>query len=137
AAVAAAPLEKRSGFQFGGVNLAGCDFGMTTYGYSGVTWCPTTSQISHFTNQGANLIRLPVGWQYLVGSNVASTSLDQTYLATYDALVQGVLNTGAYAIIDIHNYARWNGGVVGTDVSGQYFANLWSLLAAKYKTTRG
>lgn len=106
---------------------------MTTYGYSGVTWCPTTSQISHFTNQGANLIRLPVGWQYLVGSNVASTSLDQTYLATYDALVQGVLNTGAYAIIDIHNYARWNGGVVGTDVSGQYFANLWSLLAAKYK----
>jgi hypothetical protein len=106
---------------------------MNTWGWSGVTWCPTTSQISHFVNQGANTIRVPVGWQYLVGNAVASTSLNETYFAQYDSLVTGVTNTGAYAIIDIHNYARWESGVVGTDVSGQYFANLWSLLAAKYK----
>jgi len=106
---------------------------MNVWGGSGVVWCPTTSQISHFTSQGANLIRLPVGWQYLVANNVASTSLNQTFVAQYDNLVQSVLNTGAYAIIDIHNYARWDGKVVGTDVPGQYFANLWGLLAAKYK----
>jgi aryl-phospho-beta-D-glucosidase BglC (GH1 family) len=106
---------------------------MNVWGGSGITWCPSTSQISHFTNQGANLIRLPVGWQYLVGNNVASTSFDDAYIQKYDALVQGVLNTGAYALIDIHNYGRWNSGVVGSEISGQYFANIWSLLAAKYK----
>jgi endoglucanase len=57
--------------------------------------------------------RLPFGWQYMVGNNQASTSLDQTFLSKYDALVQGVLKSGGYAMLDLHNYARWNGAVVG------------------------
>lgn len=81
----------------------------------------------------ARSIRLPVGWQYLVGNNPASTSLDPSFFATYDALVQGVTSRGAYAIIDIHNYGRWNSGVIGVDgPSNAAFASLWSLLAKKY-----
>ena len=57
--------------------------------------------------------RLPFGWQYMVGNNQASTSLDATFLSKYDTLVQGVLKSGGYAMLDLHNYARWNGGVVG------------------------
>jgi hypothetical protein len=60
-----------------------------------------------------NSIRLPFGWQYMVGNNQASTSLDATFLGKYDILVQAVLNSGGYAMLDLHNYARWNGGIVG------------------------
>jgi hypothetical protein len=59
-------------------------------------------------------IRLPVGWQYLVGSTTdsSSTTLDATFFATYNN-VTSVTDSGAYAIIDVHNYARWNGEIIG------------------------
>ncbi|RSH78047.1 uncharacterized protein EHS24_002502 [Apiotrichum porosum] len=135
ASVTALPItfNRRSALPFvGGVNLAGCDFGMSTDGTSGTSYCPGTSQISHFVDQGANVFRLPVGWQYLMTS-ASSTSLDGSQVSTFDTMLQAVTATGAYALIDIHNYARWNGAIIGqggpTDAQ---FAKLWSLLATKY-----
>lgn len=49
----------------------------------------------------------------MVGNNQASTSLDETFFASYDKLVQASLAAGAYVMLDLHNYARWNGGIVG------------------------
>jgi len=38
-------------------------------------------------------------------------------------------------IIDIHNYARWNGGIIGQGgPTNAQFASLWSQLATKYKS---
>ncbi|TGO60409.1 hypothetical protein BOTNAR_0146g00220 [Botryotinia narcissicola] len=129
-----------------GTNIAGFDFGCTTDGT-----CLTNKilpalkslnngpdgigQMAHFVSKtGHNIFRLPVGWQYLVNNNLGGT-LDSSNLATYDQLVQGCLATGATCIIDIHNYARWNGGIIGqggpTDAQ---FASLWTQLAAKYKS---
>ncbi|KAK8844834.1 hypothetical protein IAR55_006684 [Kwoniella newhampshirensis] len=126
-------ITKRALPRLGGVNLAGCDFGINPDGSSGTSYCPGTEQIAHFINDGANVFRLPVGWQYLVDSNSASTSLDATFFATYDNLVQSVTSQGAYAMIDIHNYARWNGQIVGQGgPSNADFARLWSLLATHY-----
>ncbi|TGO58471.1 hypothetical protein BELL_1289g00010 [Botrytis elliptica] len=107
-----------------GTNIAGFDFG-----------CTTDGQMTHFVSKtGHNIFRLPVGWQYLVNNNLGGT-LDSSNLATYDQLVQGCLATGATCIIDIHNYARWNGGIIGqggpTDAQ---FVSLWTQLAAKYKS---
>jgi len=68
-------------------------------------------QMTHFVNDDKyNVFRLPVGWQFLT-NNVATGTLDQANFAKYDALVQACLATGASCIIDIHNYARWNGQV--------------------------
>lgn len=37
-------------------------------------------------------------------------------------------------MIDIHNYARWNGAIIGQGgPTNAQFASLWSQLAAKYK----
>lgn len=59
--------------------------------------------------------------------------LDAVNLASYDKLVQGCLSTGAHCIIDVHNYARWNGQIVGQGgPSNAQFASLWSQLATKY-----
>jgi endoglucanase len=47
--------------------------------------------------------------------------------------MQSCLKTGAYCVIDVHNFARWNGEIVGhggpTDAQ---FADLWTQLATKY-----
>jgi endoglucanase len=90
--------------------------------------------MNHFVkDDGLNTFRLPVGWQYLVDNTLGGT-LNAANWANYDALVQGCLSSGAaLCIIDIHNYARWNGAVVGQGgPTNAQFTNLWTQIATKY-----
>ena len=89
--------------------------------------------MKHFVHvDKLNAFRLPVGWQYLVNGRLGGT-LDAGNLAKYHSLVQSCLTTGAYCIIDIHNYARWNGQIIGQGgPTDDQFASLWSQLAKKY-----
>ncbi|KFY81961.1 hypothetical protein V500_10939 [Pseudogymnoascus sp. VKM F-4518 (FW-2643)] len=129
-----------------GVNIAGFDFGCGNtngdYSSSGVT-APLASQghadgvgqMNHFVrDDGLNVFRLPVCWQYLVNGVLGGT-LDSNNFGVYDQLVQGCLATGAYCVVDIHNYARWNGQIVGQSggaVTNGHLASVWYQLAAKY-----
>ncbi|MCJ1432836.1 hypothetical protein MMC27_002194 [Xylographa pallens] len=123
--------------QFAGVNIAGCDFGCDTSGdCTGTTSCPPSAgaaQMQHFvTNDKLTCFRLPVGWQYLVANTLGGT-LDPTFFASYNQLVQACLATGAHCIVDLHNYARWNGGIVGQGgPTNAQLNSVWSQLAAKY-----
>lgn len=148
-AALAAPLEERQSsgkVKYAGVNIAGFDFGCSTDGsctqsagpnaspYDIVTNGNAIPQMNHFVKDDKlNAFRLPVGWQYLVASPGAT--LTSANFAHYDALVQGCLNSGAsLCIIDIHNYARWNGAIIGQGgPTNAQFANTWSQIAAKYK----
>lgn len=62
---------------------------------------PPISQITHFTNQGVNVIRLPFGWQR-IEPNGAGTGISSSFLAEYDNYVQTALKAGAYVILDLH-----------------------------------
>jgi endoglucanase len=133
--------------RFAGVNIAGFDFGCGTDGtcntskvYPPVTNMPPyysnpdgAGQMNHFyKDDHMNIFRLPVGWQYLVNNQLGGT-LDSTNLGYYDQLVQSCLSTGAYCIIDIHNYARWNGAIIGQGgPSNDQFVSVWKQLAQKY-----
>jgi len=92
--------------------------------------------MTHFVNDdGYNVFRLPVGWQFLT-NNVLGGPINQANMAEYDALVQTCLATGASCIIDIHNYARWNGGIIGQGgPTNAQFAATWSAIATMYKNT--
>jgi len=47
--------------------------------------------------------------------------------------MQACLSTGAYCMIDIHNFARWNGGIIGQGgPTDEQFVGLWTALATKY-----
>lgn len=130
--------------QFGGVNIAGFDFG--SYDTCGkVTQAPYVdpnnyvAQINHFVKDDKlNAFRLPVSWQYLVnqfdGADLGLNRLSQSNFAIYDSLVSGCLDAGAsLCIIDLHNYARFNGKIIGQDgPSAAQFASIWSQLATKY-----
>jgi endoglucanase len=126
--------------RFAGVNIAGFDFGMVTTGTQDQSQIIDESsdgvnQMRHFVNDDKfNIFRLPTGWQYIVANNLGG-SLSSSNFGKYDTLVQGCLNLGAYCIVDIHNYARWNGGIIGQGgPSDAQFVNLWTQLATHYKS---
>jgi endoglucanase len=67
--------------------------------------------MQHFVkDDGYNVFRLPVGWQYLT-YNQSTGVLNETQFSNYNMLVSDCLSTGAYCEIDIHNYARYDGQV--------------------------
>lgn len=82
----------------------------------------------HFKNDlGLNIFRLPVAWQYLA-DNKLGVDFNADNLAKYDTLVQACLDTGAKCIIDLHNYARWNGNIIGQSngaVTDEHLTNAW------------
>ncbi|KAF5370416.1 hypothetical protein D9757_013143 [Collybiopsis confluens] len=132
--------QRATKVRFAGVNIAGYDFGMVITGTQDLTQVVDeasdgTTQMKHFVNNDKfNLFRLPTGWQFLA-NNVLGGTLNSANLARYDALVQGCLATGAFCIVDIHNYARWNGGIIGQGgPTDDQFVSLWTQLATKYKS---
>lgn len=84
--------------------------------------------MQHFVeDDGLNVFRLPVCWQYLVNWDLGGP-LDPTNFGVYDELVQACLSTGASCVVDIHNYARWENQIVGQSngaVTGDQLASIW------------
>jgi len=63
-------------------------------------------------------------------------TLDRNNMGDYNQLVRGCLSTGAFCIIDIHNYARFEGQIIGQGgPTNAQFANLWSQLASMVCST--
>lgn len=90
--------------------------------------------MNHFVKDDTlNTFRLPVGWQFLTNGQLGG-QLNSNNAGQYDRLVQGCLNSGAaLCIMDIHNYARWNGKIVGQGgPSNAQLADIWKQLATKY-----
>ena len=115
--------------------MAGFDFGVSTSGAQDFSQIqtPDNAQMTHFVNDdGFNIFRLPAGWQFLLNNNLGGT-LDSNNFNRYNSLVQACLATGSYCILDVHNYARWNGAIVGQGgPTNAQLANIWSQLASKY-----
>ncbi|KAI0181129.1 glycoside hydrolase family 5 protein [Hypoxylon sp. FL1284] len=125
--------------QYLGVAIAGGDFGCQIDGScpTGSTQLPVNddgiAQMKHFVqDDDINILRLPISWQFLVNNKLGG-ALDATNMAKYDQLVQACLDTGANCMIDIHNFARWNGGIIGQGgPTDDQFVSLWKQLATKY-----
>lgn len=94
-------------------------------------------QMQHWTSispKPLNMFRLPISWQFLVNNQLGG-DLDTTNIAKYDQLVQSCLSTGAYCMIDIHNFARWNTEIIGQGgPTADQFVSLWTQLATKYSS---
>jgi endoglucanase len=139
------PAPSAGRVRFAGANIAGFDFGCgidgtcdTTKAFDVAVKGNGVQQMQHFVkDDGLNAFRLPVSWQFLVNNKLGGP-LDATNLAMYDNLVQGCVTAGAaMCIIDVHNYARWNGMIIAQTPGGptnDQYASLWSQLATKYKS---
>ena len=78
--------------------------------------------------QGFNIFRLPFAMERMAPNGLTS-ALGAAYLANYTAIVDHITSKGAWAIVDPHNFGRYNGAII-TDTAG--FQTFWTNLAANY-----
>lgn len=119
----------------GGVNLAGAEFGSAVPGTvdSDYTW-PTTAELDYFHDQGMNVARVPFLWERMQPQ--LNGALNASYLAALDTLVAHATTIGIKLILDPHNYARYNGNLIGSaQVPDAAFADFWSRLSTHYKSS--
>jgi endoglucanase len=117
-----------------GVNLAGAGFGTKNlpgrYGFDYIY--PKAHEIDYFIDKGMSIFRMAFRWERI--QHQLGGPLDSTELERMTKAVNYATSHGAYVILDIHNYARYHGKVVGGgSVSFEDFAHVWSLLAQHFK----
>jgi Ca2+-binding RTX toxin-like protein len=110
-----------------GINLSGAEFGKgNVYGRDYAY--PTVTDLALYTSHGIDLVRLPVKWERL--QPVAGGPLDPAELGHLKAFLGDATASGAAVIVDLHNYGRYNGAVLGSaGASNADFAAFWKTLA--------
>lgn len=117
-----------------GVSLAGAEFGSevlpgiyrTHYIY------PDVTSVDYFQAKGMNLVRLPFRWERLQPTLYqAFDAAEQKRLGDF---VSAANSRGVTVLLDPHNYARYQGNVVGSiALPNAAFADFWSRLAVLFK----
>ncbi|KAK6529444.1 hypothetical protein TWF281_008617 [Arthrobotrys megalospora] len=118
-------------FDLFGVNEAGAEFGTKIPGVLGTdfTW-PTHESIQYFLDKGFNAIRVPILLERVAppANGLKDPSkYNQGYLSGLYGTISYITANGGKAIIDVHNFGRYNGQIL-TDVEG--FGNFWQALSS-------
>eukprot|EP00038_Savillea_parva_P004351 m.136732 g.136732 ORF g.136732 m.136732 type:complete len:398 (+) comp11443_c0_seq4:209-1402(+) len=115
-----------SGMEFGSSKLPGLPF--KDYAQ------PSNDSVAYFAAANFNLIRLPFLWERL--QPTLRSPLDPAYSKLIAQTVESALShDGMSVLLDVHNYARYRGSVIGEsggNVTAADFADLWSRLAQVY-----
>jgi len=113
-----------------GSNESGGEFGDGKYpGIWGKDFIfPSTSAIQTLINDGYNIFRVPFAMERMAPGSITG-SLDSNYLRNLTEVVNFITNAGKYAILDPHNYGRYNGAII-TDTNS--FQTFWTNLAKQF-----
>ena len=116
-----------------GVNLSGAEFGESqlpgAYG-SSYTY-PTPAEIDYYRAVGMNVVRIPFRWERL--QRALGGGLDPTEFSRLSYIVGYATSHGVSVLIDPHNYARYNGNLIGSGaVPNAAFADFWSRVAQQF-----
>lgn len=113
-----------------GVNLAGAEFSPPNgsfYEY------PTQAEIDYEAFKGMSVIRVPVEWERLQPS--LGGALDPSQLSSLDGVVDRATQDGLRVVIDLHNYGKYDGNLIGgSSVSNAQFADFWQKMASHYSS---
>ncbi|CZR57275.1 related to cellulase precursor [Phialocephala subalpina] len=118
--------------EFLGVNESGAEFGTTSIpGTLGTdyTW-PNTSAIKTLMDKGMNIFRIPFLMERLAQGTMTA-SLDATYLAALKTTVEFITTAGGHAIVDPHNFGRYDGTIFTSTSDFQAF---WTNVATEFAT---
>lgn len=119
---------------FKGVSLASAEFGETHLPgvYATDYIYPNQDEVDYYKAKGMNTIRLPFRWERL--QRTLNQAFDSTELGRFDEFVTQTTAKNMYVLLDPHNYARYNGNLVGSSqVPNSAFADFWGRLADLYK----
>jgi endoglucanase len=114
-----------------GTNLSGAEFGSTHLPgvYTANYTYPITQEYDYFIkDKKMRLIRIPFLWERI--QQAANGALDAGELGRLTTAVNAITTRGGIAILDVHNYARYYGVVIGGDggTPNATFADLWTRL---------
>lgn len=113
-----------------GVNLTGAEY---DYAFQ----LPDAESALYFVKKGMNSIRIPFKWEYLQPAAELGKPLDfnKGNAKKYAALVKQLTDAKITVIIDMHNYMRYQSGVIGVDsiATTQHYSSIWSDFARQYK----
>ncbi|MBN8959443.1 MAG: cellulase family glycosylhydrolase [Rhizobiales bacterium] len=114
-----------------GMNLAGAEFGNgSRYGYDYIY--PTAEELDYFKAEGMDLIRLPFRWERVqpaLGGELNPEEVGRIVTFLNEAQARGI-----HVVLDVHNYGRYNGQVIGSDiVPVSAFGDFWSKLSSALK----
>ena len=122
-----------AGLALTGVNIAGAEFksaqlpGRPNFDYV----YPNAQEIAYFASKGVNVFRVPVLWERL--QPALNAPLDRAELKRLQDTVSLIERSGASVVIDIHDFGRYRGGVVGgAAVPLGAFGDLWSRIATLF-----
>src|ERR1043165_425658 len=119
--------------QYTGLNLAGADFGVVGGAYGSSYLYPNQTEVDYFLSKGMNIARLPFLWERLQPS--LNAALDSAESNRLDTFVSTTTSKGMYVMLDPHNYARYNGNLIGSaSVPVTAFSNFWWRVANIYRT---
>lgn len=128
-----------------GVNLAGAAFGVerivkggargkhgTDYVYPVEPFAPGYRSPGYFVANGMNVFRLSFLWERLQPK--LGQPLDAAESTRLVDATDQLLKLGAWVVLDLHNYARYENSLIGSDtVHIADFADVWSRIAALFK----
>ena len=114
-----------------GVNLSGAEFGSEVPGVLTVSYIfPKPESLDYFLDKGMNVFRIPFLWERM--QRELYGALFDRDLSHLKDLVTAATDRGAYAILDPHNYARYNDRLIGAEIDDAAFADFWARLAAEF-----
>ena len=114
-----------------GINLSGAEFGTgSRYGYDYLY--PSSADLDRYKAAGMELIRLPFKWERM--QPALNGPLSSAELGRLTAFLDAAEARGMKVVLDLHNYGRFGGAVIGSpQVPVSAFADFWGKLAAAVK----
>lgn len=93
---------------------------------------PTPEEVGIYANWGATALRIPFLWERMQPSLLKPFNPEE--LALLDAVVKAGAERRVTIVIDVHNFGRYRGQLVGSDeVPAQAFEDFWKRMALHYK----
>ncbi|CAE6437902.1 unnamed protein product [Rhizoctonia solani] len=123
----------RTKFKYFGVNQSCAEFGDGKWpGVLGTDYIwPSTTSIDYFLVQGMNTFRVAFTMERISPpANGLTGAFDATYLGDLKTTVAYITGKGGYAVIDPHNFMRYNGNII---TSTSDFQTWWKNLATQFK----
>ncbi|KAK1991669.1 cellulase [Colletotrichum falcatum] len=125
------PPTSNGGWKWFGVNEAGAEFGEKTLpGTWGKEFTfPDPSTISTLRGQGYNTFRVQLKMERLTPGSLTG-SYNNDYLQNFTQVVNHITQSGGWAVLDPHNYGRFNDAII-TDTNS--FQTWWKNFATLFK----
>ncbi|KAJ5184870.1 Glycoside hydrolase superfamily [Penicillium cf. griseofulvum] len=130
---AAAPsknAKRASPFQWFGASESGAEFGEKNIPgvYGKDYYFPDASTIQTLAGKGMNIFRVAFKMERLVPQTMTG-GFDAAYLSNLTATVKAITDGGSHAVLDPHNYGRYNEAVMSTPADFQTF---WKNVAGEF-----